>query len=564
MAASSNPHLLASVAALLAVLGCAPEPAETSTGTGGGTEGGSSGDATAAASTTDGGSTTGEATGTTDANPDLPPPATGIQITDVTADQGVRVPVALDGALVGGGERNLPLFQGRRTMIRAFYELDPDFVPRTIYARLVLEQQDGSSQVYEAFADAGEVAACQGQPAWDCRYGSFGGSFNFLVEGEDIRYGTYYRIELFETKPGYEDVVSDKVPVFPTDGGTMILGVEDSYMKMRVVLVPIYHDRGPECPEAPDLLAPWNGEEGAPSRAEFLRDRLWSHNPADEVTVEVRDVVSFGGSAQESGGILSLLQQLRAQDGADPGEYYYGLIRPCDGGPDFAGVALLGGPSKFDASQRVGWGVWYSSLSSTADTFVHEIGHEQGRRHIACSGTEGGPDPSYPDHPEGDTESYGMDLYGPQVRISKPSDHDYMTYCTSTWVSEWGYRLVIPWIEEISSWELEDGDPWDGAVPVLHARIAPDGAREVWIERGFWEPPALAAAGRVVLARNEGVPEVVEGVVLPIPESSDVQLLAPVAPARLAASQGIELQAAGRAAYVPASKVRILPVALAP
>lgn len=551
------------------MVACGPdaESVDSAGGTSGGTGGASSGATTASddggASEGSGGATSDD--GTTGGDPNVPPPATGIEIVDVTADQGIRVPVAIGGQLVGGAERNLPLFQGRRTMIRAFYEVDPDFVPRTIYGVLTLEQTDGTTQTYEAFADAGEIEACKGQPQWDCRYGSFGGSFNFMVDGADVRPGTYYRIELFETKPGYEDVVSEKRPVFPPDGGTMILGVEDSYMKMRVVVVPIYHDRGPDCPDAPDLSEPWNGEEGAPSKADFFRDRLAAHNPVDEVTVQVRETVSYGGSAQESGGILSLLQQLRAQDGADPGTYYYGVIRPCDGGPGFAGVALLGGPSKFEASQRVGWGVWYSSLSSTADTFVHEIGHEQGRRHVACNGQEGGPDPSYPDHPEGDTESYGIDVYGPQWRVSKPTDHDYMTYCSSTWVSEWGYRLVIPWIEEISSWELEDGDPWDGAVTLLHARVTAGGEAEAWLERGFWDVPALVETGHVTVEADDGDVRTIDGVVLPVTESSDVQILAPVDPAQIRSARRVVLHAADRAAMVPAREIaERFPLTIAP
>ncbi len=550
MRRQNEPFVLLAGLGLWIVAACGPEASETGAASGidsatGSTTGSSTEMGTAGAT----GATTG------DVQPS-PPPATGIEIVDVTADQGVRVPVAIGGELVGGTERNLPLLQGRNTAIRAFYELDPGFVPRLIFARLTLDLGDGSEKVYEAFAEAGEIETCKGQPQWDCRYGSFIGSFNFFVDGEDIRPQTRYRINLYETAPGHEDTPSDKTPVFPADGSSMILGVEQSYMKMRVVLVPIDHDLGPNCPEPPDLLEPWNPEESDATKADFLGNHLAAHNPVDEVTVQVHDPVSYTGSAEEAGGILTMLQQLRVQDGADPGMYYYGVVRPCDSGPDFSGVALLGGPSKFEASQRVGWGVWHGSFTQTADTFVHEIGHEQGRRHVACSGQEGSPNPSYPDHPEGDTESYGMDVYGPQPRISKPSDHDYMTYCTSTWVSEWGYRLVLPRLETISSWELEDGDPWDGAMEVLHVRIRPDGSAEAFIEPSFWDPSALSARTSVSIEGVDGM-RTVEGIVLPVPESADVQVLVPVGDEDLSGATTIRFTLGDRtAALAPAEITR--------
>lgn len=533
---------------LWAMAACGPDTSETgaasSTGTGtGGTVGTTTEIGTAGS--------TGPTTG--DAQP-APPPATGIEITDVTADQGIRVPVAIGGALVGGAERNLPLLQGRNTMIRAFYELDPDFVPRLIYARLTLDLGDGSEKVYEAFAEAGETEACKGQPQWDCRYGSFIGSFNFVVDGADIRPQTHYRINLYETAPGYEDEPSDKSPVFPANGSSMILGVEQSYMKMRVVLVPIAHDIGANCPEPPDLLEPWNPEESDATKADFLGNHLAAHNPVDEVTVQVHDLVSYTGSAEEAGGILTMLQQLRVQDGADPGMYYYGVIRPCDSGPEFSGVALLGGPSKFEASQRVGWGVWHGSFSQTADTFVHEIGHQQGRRHVACNGQEGNPNPSYPDHPNGHTLSFGINVYGPQLRISKPTDHEYMSYCSNTWVSEWGYQLVLPRIETISSWELEDGDPWDGAMAVLHVRIRPDGSAEAFVEPSFWEPSALSTRTSVTIEGVDGM-RTIEGIVLPIPESADVQVLVPVGDDDLSSATTIRFSLGDRTAALTPSDI---------
>ncbi len=432
---------------------------------------------------------------TDDPEPLPPPPATGIQIVDVTADQGIRVPVARGGLLVGPGERNAAVLQGRETVLRAFYSTSPGFATRDIYGVLTLEHTDGSTAQYEAFVSASAPGPeCAGVDLYECRYGITQGALLWRILGADVRPGTQYRIELFEVAPGHEDDVSAEIPVFPTDGSTIQIGVEDSYMKMRVVVVPFRHDVGPACAEAPDLLEEFGTDfEGNPRTvADYFRERLFAHNPVDEVEILVHEVVQFNGNAQQGQGLLSALQQLRFQEGAPPEQYYYGVIRPCQGAPDFSGIAQLGGPSPGQAAQRVGWGVYHASPSTTAGTFVHEIGHEQGRFHIACSGGEAGPDTSYPDHPEGDTESWGIDVVSDPVTIKPPSSHDYMSYCGPSWVSEWGWHLVSPWIEEISSWELGDGV--GPTRPLLVGTVHADGRSSFYVAQG-WFDEALARPG---------------------------------------------------------------------
>jgi len=439
-----------------------------STGSGSGASAGSTSDVpSTSADATDPGATTAslddttasaDSSDSTSGDPLPPPPATGIQIVDVTADQGIRIPVAQDGAYVDPSDRNATLLQGRVTAIRAFYTTDPGFVTRTIYGLLWLDHADGTTERYEAFVQA-SAPDCGGSPSlYECRYGSPDGALLWRVDGADIRPGTTYRIELYEAAPGHEDDPSDAIPLFPTDGTSMPLGVADSYMKMRVVVVPFYHDAGPACLPAPDLNEEFGTDvDGNPRTvAGLFRERLYAYNPVDEVEIIVHDVESFNGNAQEGWGLLEALQDLRFQEGAPPEYYYYGVIRPCQGAPEFSGIAQLGGPSPGQAAQRVGWGVYHGNPSTTADTFVHEIGHQQGRLHIACNGMEGGPDPSYPDHPEGDTESWGIDVMLDPVTIKPPTTHDYMTYCGTNWVSAWGWDLVFPWIEEISAWELSN------------------------------------------------------------------------------------------------------------
>jgi hypothetical protein len=309
----------------------------------------------------------------------------------------------------------------------------------------------------------------------------------------------------------------------------MQVGVEESYMKMRVVIVPFHHALGPDCSEAPDLNEEFGTDyEGNPRTvADYFGERLLAHNPVDEVEMIVHDVVEFGGSLTGSQ-LLFTLQQMRASEGAPPEYYYYGVARPCDGGPDFSGVAQLGGPFKGESSSRVGWGVYHQSASSTANTFVHEIGHEQGRSHIRCSGDEAGADTSYPDHPQGDTESWGIDVMAQPVSIQPPSSHDYMTYCGQTWVSEWGYSKVLPWIAEISSWERSAAPAPEGPQTLLHGRVAADGTSQWFIGPGWFDEANADPDHRVRMYAGPGLVHDRAAIVREYERSEDLEVIVPI------------------------------------
>ena len=507
-------------------------PAQDGSGTagedGGGTDGGAAADGPAGTDGADA-SADGSTGGDDDSGDPVdlpPPPATGIQIDEVTIDQGIRIPIARLGALVGPTERNLPVLQGRPGVFRAFYETDPGFASRTLYGVLTVTQTDGTETTYDSFVTTSEEP-CDQTWIYECRYGSPSGSFVWRVPGEQIRAGMQYSIELFETSPGHENDVSDMVPRFPVQGGQYQVGVEESYMKMRVVVVPFQHAIGADCAEAPDLNEEFGTDvDGNPRTvADFFEERLLAHNPADEVEVFVHETIPFTGSMQGSQ-LLGELAQLRAAEGAPPEYYYYGVARPCDGGPDFSAVAQLGGPFKSEASSRVGWGVYHGSVSTTANTFVHEIGHQQGRSHIRCNGEEAGVDTSYPDHPEGDTESWGIDFMANPISIQPPSSHDYMTYCGSTWVSEWGYEKVLPWIAEISSWELEFAPPPPDLL--LHGWIGEDGTSKWFLAEGWWEPERATPDHMVRSYGAAGLRSEAGAIVREYEKSNDLEVIVPV------------------------------------
>jgi hypothetical protein len=463
----------------------------TETGDGDGETGDGDGDGDGTTGDGDGATGDGDGDGSAD-----PPPATGIQIVDVTVDQGIRIPIVVNGSPVPSGQQ---IIDGRPAVIRAFWDVDPGFETRNIYTVLTVTTGGVETQ-FDRVMQAAEQP-CPTGPMYTCHYGSLPtGAFWWRVPPEYIQPDTTFKIELMEASPGHENDVSAKIPNYPYDGTSADLGVDDTYMKMRVVLVPFYHNIGSNCPSAPDLNADFGTDvEGNPRTvAQFFGERLASHNPTDEVEIIVHSVENFSGSMSGSQ-LLGELQQLRQWENAPPGHYYYGVADPCDAGPDFSGVAQLGGPYMSDANNRVGWGVWHPSTTATAETFIHEIGHEQGRPHIRCTGEEAGVDTSYPDHPEGDTESYGMDMFSDPVALSGPSDHDYMTYCSGTWVSEWGWNLVWPWIQTISSWENPNvvREAEAAKRPVLIGEQRADGTERWWITRTWFDANRASPDHRV-------------------------------------------------------------------
>ena len=385
-------------------------------------------------------------------------PARGISISFVEANHGVEVPVLEGGEWVDGPARNAQLIKGRNTLLRALWEIEDGFEPREIEAELTLFLPGGDTEV-------GTTRMVIEGPS--SQSGS-NNAFFFIVPGELMVPGVHYQIRLYETDFGYEDTPEPQQTAWPAEPS--FVGIEAMEMELRVVLVPIKHDLGPNCPDAPEL-----DEESL----KVLHRALFNQNPVEHVEMIVHPGITYTSGMSSFGGILSTLANLH--DPADPGTYVYGVVRPCDGGPEGVGgqaISIPGFPSQDNAWSRTAVGRWYPSISSTADTFVHEIGHTQGRRHVRCNGNEGGPDPSYP-HEGGSINVWGFGALDFTMRT--PASKDYMTYCGSTWVSDWGWQKVIPYIREITSW-YASGAPLavDEQNTILVGLIDPDAGTEDW------------------------------------------------------------------------------------
>lgn len=430
-------------------------------------------------------STETDATGTTEADTEptgapvttkeqfIPIPARGgIKIVRVEANSGVAIPIGKDGAEVGGAERNAYLPPRRNTLIRAYVELPDDWVPRELEGRLHLTG-GGVDKVYTATLT---VEA-------DSRDAELGSTFAFGVEAEDMVPGLKYSITLWETAPGQEDTPEGTEPPQAPHAGTAFVGVEDDYMNMRVVLVPVDYNYG-GCQKTVD---------GAAWEAKF-EQALLQQNALESLELEVHapykvdyDMTSFNGLSR----LVSEMSQLRTAEQADPSVYYYGLFDSCgqcigsgDGLQTGCTVGLaadITGSTKSDASRRAAAG---QVIGRPEDTFVHEIGHTQGRRHIECPGGGAqGTDPTYP-HPNGAIGVWGFGIR--DIRLRHPTTHaDYMSYCGSTWVSDWQWNATYARIRTLSQWDLE-GEAAETEGGLLIGAI--DDGQQLW-----WTAPGSLA-----------------------------------------------------------------------
>lgn len=427
-------------------------------------------DADASGSTTDGPTSTGATESESTGAPAAPVPAHGIRVDWVEVNQGIGVRVGENGAGVGPEARTAFLLQNRRALVRAFWTIDDDWEPREIRAELHLFYADGTEEVLvdEKVVDGVSFI------------GDLNKSFFWGLLEEQMVPGVRFRVELYEVEDEYIALGEPKrSPHLPNDGSKAYVGVENSYQVMKIVIVPFNYDNGGNCVTQPDT-----SEE----TMKLFWDSMYMMNPVDRLEITLHEPIDWNTPLSAFGQLNSYLSDLRFEEEALPETYYYGLVDVCAGGLGNAGGEAYGIPSTpptvGDAYQRVSSGL---SLNPdwSAETFVHEVGHSQGRRHVACNGEEGGPDPTYPID-GGDVGEWGFGILEGHFTLRHPTVHkDYMTYCHPVWVSTWGWNKVYPVIRELSTWDPDrpsDGaplpeDPYGGSL--LVGTVLPNG-EEIW------------------------------------------------------------------------------------
>lgn len=530
--------LLLPAAALL--LACSAEDGNTDSGAAG-----SSGDlpgGTAAEATDSVDDTAGE----TDAPPPASEPARAVSISLVEANSGVAVAIGADGAWVGPEGRNSPIPQGRDTALRVYVDVDDDiWVQRDIEARLYVHLPDGTVETMSLVETI----------AGDSSTTSFQSGFLFGVIAAWMVPGVEYQVELFEAGTGWEGLPeAAEPPATPAEPG--LIGAEDTALEMKVVMVPVDYSFGgctTSITRDDATLQPY-------------ADSIFQQNPLVNLDIQWREPYSVTDlDLSNPGDFFTLLNRavtLRAQDAPDPNVYYYMLFDNCgncigDGGGCTLGVAPgLANDSMGDAGGRAAIGVRYLGGSEVGiETFVHEIGHTQGRAHVQCPGaTSAGPDPSYP-HENGSIGVWGFGVRDFGVR--NPSNHtDYMGYCNPTWVSDWQWNATYDRIRTLSSWDAADMSMPEGQA-VLMGMINPDnGETHWWTDRGYiTEGTELASDHELTFLAGDEVLNVSQVQVQSWTEGPGITVRAPLPEGYDERVTGIEYRAAHKHYEAPRAAI---------
>lgn len=463
--------------------------------------------------------------------------ARDIRLERLTVNQATQVEVVSGGIEVAPEDYNTRVISGRRTLVRGFWSLHANFEPRDVMGRLTIGYPDGTTveQEFVQFVD-GESSD-----------GAGAASFQWLLEPEEVVPGMTYRARLFEM-PGSEapGELSDPPPVAPLSGpGT--LGLYDIPLQIRVVLVPVQHEfEG--CTQAPDITE---------ADVEAMRMELEQNNPVQEALFEIREPMVYTETIGNGGGfspLLAALARARAADNPDPSVYYYGLVDPCDGYPPGLlgqAIAIAGPPTLENGQQRISTGRWNNSGAAAAETFVHEVGHTQGRRHVRCSGGEAGIDAAYP-HAGGRIGVWGFGIYDFELR-SPSGGRDYMTYCSNEWVSDYSWEQTLEVIEVLTGFDLAGSSAEPGVV--LAGMVHEDGRTEWWTQPGYVD--ASTALGTARFETPAGTIETVARV-RPVPHGHNARYIEVPLEAASRSMTAVDISAPGSSFRIGADEIRTI------
>ena len=430
-------------------------------GTGGSTSDPLSGTAgsTSAGGTEDSGEGEGNGSGSvgesgSTGDPVQPPERTGdlagdIQLGALIANQAVDIVLVQDGVPLEDGDRAAPVIAGRRMLLRADYDLEPGFVPRTLIGRLTME----SPEWIEVFDDVRNVAA-PGDPT------TLGGTFQWIVPADSVRADATYAVALFEEEGSATQGSLGRAAV--PEGGPAPLGAWGDPMVLDIMLVP-FSCGGEQVEITPEDLADFEAY-------------LFNTYPITALNLEVHDVVE-SSSCSEFDAAESDLPALREAEDAPPWVYYGGLL-PGDGG----GYSIA-----IEDSDQMGFRRTFANhtwrwYGLTFYLFAHELGHNHGRQHTFEDGEYPGDNAglcgsrsgygwgvtsgSMPRCGYSNDIELGLNWMDPNAQLLPPtarpcdgtpnanenSFSDFMSYAYPYWVSAYTYAAAADRVRLISSW----------------------------------------------------------------------------------------------------------------
>ncbi len=346
-----------------------------------------------------------------------PLPVANLDITAVTANQGVEVVIMEDGDEI---PRNASLVANRPLLLRAYVAPAAGYVNTIVLGRLTW---DGA--LHE---DSTPITGTS-EP------GDLDSTLHWVIDAADVRPDSTFSIELLDSRGG--DGPTGDSHLWPTSGEADV-GAESAGGTLKLVVVPIEYN-GDGSGRLPDT---------SPDQVELFDALLSRVFPTSDISVEVGPTLVWNTPLTNSGDgweeLLNAVLELRNSSNIDVDEYWYGLFKPtetlsdwCSGGCRMGLGFVLDDYNSYWA--RAGLGTGFDQFQAMG-TMAHELGHLHGRYHADCGGASG-IDPFYP-YDDAALGTWGWDIFGVSGLQDPETTVDMMSYCDPVWVSDYTWQRL--------------------------------------------------------------------------------------------------------------------------
>lgn len=314
---------------------------------------------------------------------------------------------------------------GRETMLRAFVGKSSGESVSGVTARLCGYAAGGQS-LGCMYADNGPINTLSQE-------GSLDSTLNFKLPLAWVKPGFAFHIDLNPANLDPNNVSGSGR--FPLSGKQAVNFV--TVPDLDVVVVPInyrpYQSAQTFVPETDDLS--------------YLTGLPIKVFPVSTIRYHEHAFYAYAPSSAEENldrikGWITLLANVRKlRDMEDPfgSKHFYGLVNSYDAHACSGGcIAGIGSISENGVEKTaVGWSGFGAKSNAASETITHELGHNFGRKHVACSGEESNIDGNYP-YSGGLIGQFGLDVS--LGTMYQPDEFaDFMSYCDQTWTSDYTY-----------------------------------------------------------------------------------------------------------------------------
>ncbi len=306
---------------------------------------------------------------------------------------------------------------------------------------------------------------------------SMASTLNFNLPSNWLKSGITYYVDVNPDGAILEDRSNDRYPA----SGRAAFNFSNA-RPLQVVIVPI-------------LYLPWGYPTQFVPAGYYTSDYSYLTSlpakvfPVPNITYSIHSPVNYTpGSYNENldeywgNGWIALLNQITAvHNFEDPGynKVYYGLVNyvdahGCSTGCTI-GIGWIGAGPGWGATSA-GWTGSYNGATDATNTITHEVGHNFGREHVLCTGSENYPDGNYPYNSLGGS----IGVWGLDVATGALKDpalyKDYMSYCEPyVWTSDYTFAGIKNYRDMVS---FDKARLDQRSVPALYVSgtLLPDGS----------------------------------------------------------------------------------------